>query len=40
MIFIIKWYTREIREQLHLRFVQIHIGKLLGFGQNVHEIIP
>ena len=38
MIFIIKWYTREIREQLHLRFVQI--GKLLGFGQNVHEIIP
>ena len=39
--------TSEIREQFHARFVQILIisrtfrrGKLLGFGQNVSEIIP
>ena len=35
-----KWYTHEIREQFHLRFVQILIISLPGFGQTAREIIP
>ena len=44
MILIVnQWYTREIREQFHLRVVQVLLISRAfcnGFGQTAREIIP